>query len=208
MSLTTLAYVKQRLGLSDVSSDAFLQAQIDWIEARALEYMQRNIEQQEYTETFKCARSRCTCARRQDPEVLVLTNFPLISITSITVDGTAITADDYETNNNVAAVKIPGITVDNEVVIVYEAGYASVPLPIKEAVTDLVMSRYYQRGGDPTKLVRSETVPDVGSVDYTVSLYYQRSFDPVLGIYQTTLDMYRSERAFALDSVCDAATFI
>ena len=56
-----------------------------------------------------------------------------------------------------------------------------------------------QRNADPTRIVRSESVPEVGSVDYLSSIYYQKGQNLLLGIFEDALKPYRTERAIVPD---------
>lgn len=195
MGLVDLEYVKTALGidLTETDDDLYLQQQIDQISARVEQYCQRTfartVYDEQYTPSFESA------------STFVIENFPILEIGEIKniITDEIFDPDAYEFNAKYGLVVFTNRqVVMHRVSIIYDGGYDPIPLEIQSAISDLVVSRYYNRHGDNTKIVRSENVPDVGSVDYTVSMYYQKGFDPLLGMYGTLLDMYRTERSYGL----------
>lgn len=84
--LCTLADVKSLLGISDTSSDSRLELFINQVSSQIISYLGRNIIRASYSETYPCP----------NRQLLVLRNFPIISVASITFDGNPLTAgSDY-----------------------------------------------------------------------------------------------------------------
>ena len=193
MGYATLAEVKTELCISHHDDDAYLTQQIEWVSAWMDHYMGRSLVAQSVVQTI-----RCPSGFRGYPIVIGLDVYPVTTLASVEIDAVAAAADDIEINNTNGELQLADGAGAKEIEITYTGGYSTIPPEVVQTCIDLVMSRYYGRGGDPTKIVRSENVPDVGSVDYTVSLFYQKNYDPFIGIYGTTLDMYRDERALGL----------
>jgi len=83
-ALTTLALTKSVAGITDSSSDALLEALIESISEQAKTFIGRRLVRATYTDN-------------RDPsgrQLLLLTEAPIVSITSVEIDGEAIT--DYE----------------------------------------------------------------------------------------------------------------
>lgn len=109
------------------------------------------------------------------PDELMLTRWPVASITSVTEDAdTPLTSSDYEVDKASGLLYRRSSDVRiawqaEKVVVVYEAGYelpASAPLALQKAARALVRAQWLGRGRDP--LVRSEEVPGVLRQDFWV----------------------------------------
>jgi hypothetical protein len=91
--------------------------------------------------------------------------------------------------------------------IVYDAGYATVPLEVQEAVKQLVQARYNKKtsGVDFNfgSNVQRISVPGVIGIDfdYTLSTNERTNkYGMILGDYQNVFDNYRSERTIVGDT--------
>ncbi len=194
--LVTLDTIKTRLGITDTDSDAYLDAQIAFITAIISNYCERVFCATDYVQTWK---------RPPDTglvwgsKVLYLYEYPVNSIASVTVNGVLLDSSEYTLDTRTWSVISESFLTGYDVEIVYNGGFDPIPADVAMAAEDLVVSRYMQRSNDPSRIVRSESVPEVGSVDYVTSTYYQRGFDPLIGNYGTTLDRYRTERALVPD---------
>lgn len=84
--LCTLADVKTLAGITETSQDARLELLINGVSAQIARYLERNLARTTYTETYSCP----------NRQLLVLRNFPIQSVTSVTQDGNLFTAGvDY-----------------------------------------------------------------------------------------------------------------
>jgi len=141
--LTTLADVKAYLGMTGEAVDddlltRLITAASTWFKTQAA----HQILSATYTDTFDGSGG----TRK------VLENFPVISVTSVTVDGVAIPArpaigqDGYVLNDG--QVDLFGFAFTTGVVncaIVYVAGYATAPVDVAQAVIELVAWRYREK---------------------------------------------------------------
>lgn len=173
-ALTTLDRVKTELGIVEADSDALLAAKIreasSDIFARIWAQPRETI-----TETF-WPRPWQVCG----PEALVLSRRPVVSVTSVTVDGSAVDSSLYRL---AAAGMLHALAADGaptewsiakSVVVTYVAGYTmpcevanyDLPPALEAACVELVSSYWLSRGRDPT--VRQEDVPGLGSQTFWV----------------------------------------
>lgn len=99
---------------------------------------------------------------------LVLRYAPVISLTSYTLDGAAQLIGDYEVLLRQGIMRRTDggalIGARQKGVIVYAAGYATIPSDVAQATRQLVLSMFYNRQRNMS--LKSEDVPDVGSVEY------------------------------------------
>lgn len=108
------------------------------------------------TQTFRRVRaSRLLLARRHEVE-----------ITSIDVDGEAVSPDDCEADPESGLVSLmvddfPSRWVGSKIVIVYQAGFATVPDELKMAATDFFRSSWLESQRDPALKGFVEDIPGV-----------------------------------------------
>lgn len=100
---------------------------------------------------------------------LLLSRRPISTITSITIDGVALTADQYERDDAAAILyREEGgrrtCWPCSKIVVVYVAGWATVPDDLQLAASKLAGIYYFSDGADPN--LRSEELPDVYRVTY------------------------------------------
>jgi len=122
-----------------------------------------------------------TVTERMYPEdpvgVLTLTHYPLISVTSLSIDDEAETLGELRITNAAGMVRRRDGTMlsGREMAAVYVAGYASgqVPDAIQNATKELLRELYNSTTRDSA--ISKESVPDVGSVEYRDGATYFRS---------------------------------
>ena len=155
--LTTLQDVKDWLGLSSTADDALL-ARLIASASRFIEsWVGRTITSVTYTETFN----------GDGHARLVLPNYPVTAVSSVTIDGSPIPAAAPAAPNgylfDALVLYLNGYAfargVQN-VTVVYTAGYASVPPDLAQACIELVALRYKERDrvGQGSKSVGGETI--------------------------------------------------
>lgn len=159
MALTTLANVKQYLGIEpgDTSADALLERMINAASATIERYCGRTFLQATYTDVM-----HGTGQRRMS-----LRNIPVTAVTSVTVGGRAIQPRQSETGQGFTfdkyCVSLTGHSFadgyDN-VVISYTAGFAEVPADVDMACCELVSLRYktLDRLGVTSKSLAGESI--------------------------------------------------
>lgn len=162
--LTSLNAIKAELGISNAALDDVLLRHITEASGRIEDYCGRVFAEQTYSELFRGVYA---------PQLLTAQT-PL-SITSVTEDGVALSASDYEADE--AAGIIYRLSFDervawcaDKVTVVYDAGYvlaSATPSALESACIALVKAKWFARLRDP--LLRSEDVFGVGRNDYWVN---------------------------------------
>jgi hypothetical protein len=169
--LTTRATVKAELQIAGGGDDDFLSSAITRASAAVSRWCNRVFPLETVRETFRLDRTR--------PE-LVLSRFPVVSIASVTVDGTALDpAADFEADGDRGIL----YRLDSRgkfmcwpsavVVVEYSAGFLlpgdpnrTLPDDIERAALLLVKAEYFARIRDP--LVKSEDVSGALSTSFWV----------------------------------------
>lgn len=112
-----------------------------------------------------------TCRLQGAVQALILARRPIASITSVTVDGDVLDPAEYEFE--AAAGLLYRVFGDRRcfwrcrvIVIVFVAGWATVPDDLKLAASKFVQALFQQGSRDP--MLRSVTVDGVGSRDFWV----------------------------------------
>jgi len=156
--LTTLANVKAWLSLTETTDDALLAALISAVSNYIQTWLNRTIIEAPYSE----ARNGIAGG-----DTLVLANYPVQSVSSLTIDGQIIPqSPDYVASgywSDDIAVYLVGYRMTRgrgNVRLSYTAGYSSVPLELAQACTELVALRYSERDriGHQSKSLAGETV--------------------------------------------------
>ena len=157
--LTTLAAAKEWLGISPSSftDDALLTNMVARVSAAAESFMGRTIASTAYTETHN----------GRGLSKLAFGQVPVISVASVTINGTAIPARNSPTSSGFAfdqqLLYLCGYTFTRgvqNVVVQYTAGFASVPTDIEQAVLELIALRYVNkdRVGVSSKALAGEQI--------------------------------------------------
>lgn len=116
-----------------------------------------------YSEVFR--RGHCDY-----PERLVLARWPVSAIASVTVDGVALSASDYELDSSMLYRLSSDLRVrwsGEKVTVAYVAGYAlpdSAPADLERACIAMAVALYHGQGRDTAK--RSEMVDGIGSISW------------------------------------------
>lgn len=137
--LTSLANVKQWLGVSAATDDTLLTRMVSGVSAWIQEWIGRTIASTVYTETLN----------GNGKNVLFLLNYPVTAVASVLVDNVAIPARPaigqagYSFDKD--AIYLDGYAFSpgrQNVVIQYTAGFASVPADLEQAAIELCALRY------------------------------------------------------------------
>jgi hypothetical protein len=157
--LATLDALKSELGITGDERDEYLGNLLDQSSATIETYLNRVLWTETISEVFR------------DGEipgngVLWLARWPGNAVTSVTVDGNAVT--DYEVDPSNGALYRLDADGDRlywqsgsvrKIVVVYTAGYDTMPLDIVRACLDLTKTKYYAQLRDPS--MKSEEIPGV-----------------------------------------------
>lgn len=213
--LVELDDLKTRLGiaLGDTTQDAFLTTEIAIFSETVSNYCNRVFDQTSFTETFYHQDIG-------DETSYMLYHFPIISVTSVTekdVDQADVVLTS-RVNNRLGQLKVlnsssfigrlfQNYTTSASIEVVYEAGYATIPLDIQEAVMSLIQVRYNkkQSGVDLNfgSNVQRINITGVMGIDFDYSLSgndRNTKYGAILGDYLNVFDSYKSERTIIGDS--------
>jgi hypothetical protein len=177
-TLLSIAELRSAVGVADQTRDVELKALglrvADRItracQLRADGATAPTLRKEKITETFRQTRVTSDPRRHYSSE-LVLSRRPIVSVTSVTEDGTALTSADYEIFASKGALRrLTGATAmfwyAATTVIVYDAGWDTVPTDIKFAAEQLARAYWFQNARDPA--LRQISVPGVIERQYWV----------------------------------------
>lgn len=121
------------------------------------------------TDTFRRSRWVGRAAQRDRDdldggELLYLSRRPVVTVSSVVEAGTALDPSSYEIRAGIGALvrlnnDVPCQWARNKIVVVYDAGFATVPYGLKRAAEQLIQMYWSQQTKDP--LVRESNIPGV-----------------------------------------------
>lgn len=167
--LTTVSNFKELIGKSDSVDDTLLGKIITRASEAVVSYCGREFAKQTYTETMKGDGS----------PFLKMSRIPIVSVTSVSYQGVAVTASDYVVNEPEQGVitnlnsywYYTGYKYDYSVVYVagyvlptFTSGTPNLPADIEQAVLEVAKIMWFSRKDDLS--VTQENVPEVYSVSY------------------------------------------
>jgi hypothetical protein len=148
-TLTDITSVRLFLGsLSLNYTDAEIQAAIDWACATVETYCNRTFTAADYTETYD--------GNGQD--VLYLRQYPINSVTSITLDDDTLDSDDYTVETTGVYYEDGWTKSRRNIVVVYNAGYSTIPADLHMICTRLSADLLCMTGQDAN--MQSEKIGD------------------------------------------------
>lgn len=160
--LTVLDRVKTELGITGTDQDTRLADYISEASDMIAAYCNRDgFGAEELRQTERLSRAR---------ECIILARDLAVTITTVTVDGVALAAEDYELDGSLLyriRHDLRSCWDPGKVVIEYQAGYSllgGLPHAIERAALDLVVGLYRGTGRDAS--VRQEMVEGVGSTSF------------------------------------------
>lgn len=162
--LTTLAVVKDELSITNGASDATLGRYLTWASLALAQEVNRVFPVETLTDEVWPDRAHSPV--RGGIDVLQLSRWPLVSVASITENGTALVdGTDFRSDGDKGQVlrlngsgglrSWPGCPI----VVTYSAGYETIPGDLADAVTRMVRNRYRAKGRD--SFLVSEEIPGV-----------------------------------------------
>ena len=162
MAYPVLADVKTYLGVTTTTDDARIAGIMVWVEALIDAYLGRTMVSATFTQTAYKVRS----------EILQLRNYPVASITSITIDDVEETEtqldEDYHLDTDTGTIYGDFIAGDVNV-IVYVGGYSTNPAVVDEVFLMVVEDRYEDYKGISGAEVKDVTLFDFAKVSYDTS---------------------------------------
>lgn len=183
-ALTQIDTVKDDWGIDDASDDLFIARAITRCSRAAANFCNRTFAIETVQDLISLRRDPWPRMIREKPELLQLTRWPIVTVTSVTVDGATLTeGTDFLTDQATGQLRRLNSYGDaaawtgETIVAVYSAGYnlpdqspvagaKNLPDDIEDAVSRMVYTRYAERQRDP--LVKSEFVDGVGRTEYIV----------------------------------------
>lgn len=165
--LTTIAAAKAELQVSSGADDAYLGTAIDQASDAVRSWCKRVFAIESVRETFNPA---------QAGKALMLSRWPVVTITAVTVNGTAedVARTEAEDSGHLFRLDANGCRIhwpSGRLVIEYRAGFVlpgrpgrTLPNDIERAILSLVKANWFARTRDP--MIRSETTDGAGSTDY------------------------------------------
>ncbi|MGE0698784.1 MAG: phage head-tail connector protein [Hyphomicrobiaceae bacterium] len=162
-NLVDLAVVRELLSIDGNDEDKALEGFI----ARASDVISRHCRRTFGKETVEETFRPDQCLGE-----LILSRYPVVSIASISENGTTLSADDYEVDKDRGFVTRlhgtrPCYWSTCKTIVTYVAGYdlpASTPQALQQACLQLVKAFYL--GADRDPLIRSESVTPMSSASY------------------------------------------
>lgn len=180
IDLTTLANVKEYIGVTSGNDDKLLTRMITALSAYVQSWLSRNFALQAYVETFNGL----------DNTRMILNNYPIVSVASVMINGVAVPAASLPalsgwtgyvwTSTQLA---LQGYTFSrgySNVIVSYTAGFSVTPPDIEQAVIEVIALRYKERDriGFVSKSIGGETVTfslkDLPASVQTLLLQYRR----------------------------------
>ena len=172
--LTTLANVKSWLGITNTSDDALLAQLITGYSQFVTEYCSRDFVQTTYTDQIYDG---------SGSSVLVLRQYPILSISAISIDGVAVPSTSFSHNGRAVLLKTGQVFTSSygNVSVSYQAGYSTIPTGLERAVIELIGQRYTEKDriGHASKQLAGETVSFItaamlNSVREALEMYINR----------------------------------
>jgi len=151
----TVADVKTFLGITSTDDDARLTLLVSWTEELIHKYLGRNLNTNTYTQL----------AYKPQTEIFQLDNYPVDSITSITIDDVLQTLTEYDLTLDIGT--LYGDFIESETVsVVYVGGYATIPPLVVDVFYAVVEDRYNEYKGTSSAEVKDVTLFDFAKVSY------------------------------------------
>lgn len=141
MALTTVANVKQYLGISGSSEDALLSRLVDWATDLIHSYCGRIFPEAGYDEYYD----------GDGTDGLLANQYPISTVTTLEVNGLQKDASAYTLYEQLGLLRLKSGVFPRgkkNIRLQYTAGYATIPNDLEQAAIELVAMKYYDRGRD------------------------------------------------------------
>ena len=192
IDLVTLADLKLELGITSTAEDAALQARITRLSEQIAEYCDRILALVEVEETFAFNANARLCPSAGSPPIpLVLLQYPVTEIVSLTRDGADIDPDDYDLDAESGLLWPRSGQWSGRIVARYSGGYAlpdGAPATLQSAVIEAVRQRRAFSSRDPSIREISHDITRVG--------YFSEPLNSTRGLSQSvaeSIDLFRRQ---------------
>ena len=184
IDMIDLATVKDDWQITITTDDPYLTRAITRCSRAAANFCNRTFAIETVQDLLTMSQDKWPGAVIERPDLIQLTRWPIVAVTSVTVDGTTLVeGTDFltdQTNGQLQRLNAYGSMrawTGKTITIIYSAGYVlpgqaavtgaqNLPDDITDAVSRMVYTRIAERQRDP--LVKSETIEGVGSTTYIV----------------------------------------
>ena len=190
--LVTLDDLKLELGIAGTAEDAALSARITRLSKQIAEYCDRILALVDVEETFAFTGGGRLCpAAGPQPIPLVLMQYPVTEIVSLTRDGADIGPDDYDLNTESGLLWPRNGSWAGRIVAQYSGGYdlpEGAPATLQSAVIESVRQRRAFSSRDPSVREVSHDVTRVG--------YFSEPLNSTRGLSQSvaeSIDLFRRQ---------------
>ena len=163
--LATVDQVKAAANISGATLDTWLKEQIENASRAIATHCERDFAKETLRDHFRLRRTH---------ESLWLSRWPIVTIASITENGTALTSADYEADPDTGLVY--RLSADTriswpigKIEVEFDGGYVlltTLPHDVNDAAITLVKGAYFAKGKDA--LVKAEDIPGVARFEYWV----------------------------------------
>lgn len=164
-ALTTLDVIRDELGVTDNSKNAKLQRWLTSASAAIAQYCNRVFPVETIQDEFWAQRDPAPVLIVGNIPVLQLSRWPVISVTSVVENGvTLVEGTDFrvdKTNGQLIRLDLnvmPRRWPAWPIAVIYQAGFATIPSDVEEAVIRMVKTRYNARSDSALK---QENIPGV-----------------------------------------------
>lgn len=172
--LASLPDVKAEMEIDVTTWDSILQRYITSASTAATQYCNRVFQAETIKDEFWARRDPFPRVVRGGYDKLQLSRWPLVSVTSVTENGTAL-VDQTDFRIDYAMGQLIRLTSDGHprswpvcsIVVVYVGGFATILADVNDAVIRMVKARFSARGRDP--YLMEETITGAISQRWWVS---------------------------------------
>lgn len=171
-NLTTVPMIKTELGITASGPNTWVDAKLPRASAAIASYCRRTLAKQTYSELFRLDGAI---------ERIILSEYPVITLTSVTEDGVVLAATDYELDTDTGVLyrlcsDYRTCWTACKITVVYIAGFVlpgtaspavrTLPQDLEDAALRLIKAEYNARQRDP--MLKSQDIPGVIAETYWV----------------------------------------
>lgn len=162
MGLTTVANVKEFLGVTGIADDALIVNLIDRVTNFIQKYCNRKFTSSTYDEYYDGSGTG----------YLFLPDYPIVSVALLEIDGAVKASTDYAIYTDAGMIRLKKGKFNEGILnvhVIYVAGYVTVPKDLEQACTEIVAMKYYSRGTEKFG-VTARNLGEGGMISYERTL--------------------------------------